>query len=75
MLTRVLRIASVSRSLVQAMPPAAIIILAIVIYTGFALPIPYMHGWSRWINYLDLVAYAFESLMVSSLSAVQPLSV
>lgn len=58
-------IASVSRTLSQAMAPAAILILAIVIYTGFALPIPYMHGWARWINYLDLVAYGFESLMVN----------
>lgn len=48
------------------MAPAAILILAIVIYTGFALPIPYMRGWARWINYLDLVAYGFESLMVCS---------
>lgn len=58
-------IASVSRTLSQAMAPAAILILAIVIYTGFALPIPYMRGWARWINYVDLVAYGFESLMVN----------
>ena len=58
-------IASVSRTLAQAMAPAAVLILAIIIYTGFALPVPYMHGWARWINYLDPVAYAFESLMVN----------
>jgi ABC-type multidrug transport system fused ATPase/permease subunit len=58
-------IASVSRTLSQAMAPAAVLILAIVIYTGFALPVPYMHGWARWINYLDPVAYAFESLMIN----------
>lgn len=58
-------IASVSRSLAQAMTPAAVLILALVIYTGFAVPIPYMHGWSRWINYMDPVAYSFESLMVN----------
>lgn len=45
-------IASVSRTLSQAMAPAAILILAIVIYTGFALPVPNMRGWARWINYL-----------------------
>lgn len=58
-------IASVSRTLQQALTPAAILILAIVIYTGFAIPVPYMLGWSRWINYLDPVAYAFESLMIN----------
>ncbi|KAK4983971.1 Multidrug resistance protein [Elasticomyces elasticus] len=58
-------IASVSRTLAQAMAPAAISILAIVIYTGFAIPTTYMLGWARWINYLDHVAYGFESLMIN----------
>lgn len=58
-------IASVSRTLSQAMAPAAILILAIIIYTGFALPVPNMRGWARWINYLDPVAYGFESLMIN----------
>lgn len=52
-------IASVSRTLSQALTPAAILILAIVMYTGFAIPTRYMHGWSRWINYLDPVAYGY----------------
>lgn len=58
-------IASVSRTLSQAMAPAAIIILAIVTFTGFAIPTPYMLGWCRWINWLDPIAFAFESLMVN----------
>ncbi|USW58775.1 Putative ABC transporter-like, ATP-binding domain, AAA+ ATPase domain, CDR ABC transporter [Septoria linicola] len=58
-------IASVSRTLSQAMAPAAILILAIVIFTGFAIPTEYMLGWCRWINYIDPVAYSFESLMVN----------
>lgn len=40
-------IASFSRTLSQAMAPAAIIILAIVIFTGFAIPVDYMLGWCR----------------------------
>ncbi len=58
-------IASSSRTLSQAMVPAAGIILALVIFTGFVIPIDYMLGWCRWINYLDPLAYAFESLMVN----------
>ncbi|TVY82747.1 ZEB2-regulated ABC transporter [Lachnellula suecica] len=58
-------IGSVSRTLSQAMTPTAILILAIVIYTGFALPVPNMRGWARWMNYLNPVAYGFESLMVN----------
>jgi ABC-type multidrug transport system permease subunit len=58
-------IASLSRTLSQAMAPAAVVILALVIYTGFAIPITNMHPWFRWINYLDPVSYAFEALMIN----------
>ncbi|QDS75112.1 ZEB2-regulated ABC transporter 1 [Venturia effusa] len=58
-------VGSVSRTLPGAMAPAAILILAIVIFTGFTIPTRYMLGWSRWINYIDPVAYCFESLMIN----------
>jgi ABC-type multidrug transport system permease subunit/ABC-type multidrug transport system ATPase subunit len=58
-------IASMSRTLSQAMVPAAVIILILVIFTGFAIPINYMLGWCRWLNYLDPLAYAFESLVLN----------
>jgi ATP-binding cassette subfamily G (WHITE) protein 2 (PDR) len=58
-------IASLTRTLVQALAPAAILILGLVMYTGFTIPINYMVGWSRWINYIDPVAYGFESLMIN----------
>ncbi|KAK4703701.1 ATP-binding cassette, subfamily G (WHITE), member 2, PDR, partial [Phenoliferia sp. Uapishka_3] len=77
-------IAAVSKTLQQALAPAAVFILILVTYTGFgplifdftsallltvnfyaALPITSMHGWSRWLNYLDPIAFAFESLMVN----------
>jgi ATP-binding cassette, subfamily G (WHITE), member 2, PDR len=44
-------IASVSRTISQAMVPAGLIILGIVMFTGFVIPVNYMLGWSRWINY------------------------
>jgi ATP-binding cassette subfamily G (WHITE) protein 2 (PDR) len=58
-------IAALSRTLSQAMAPAAIFILALIIYTGFAIPTRDMHPWFRWINWLDPVAYAFEALMIN----------
>ncbi|KAK2021293.1 hypothetical protein LX32DRAFT_733542 [Colletotrichum zoysiae] len=58
-------IASLSRTLSQAMVPASILILALVIFTGFVIPVDYMLGWCRWINYLDPVAYGFEALMIN----------
>lgn len=61
-------IASLSRTLSQAMVPASLLILALVIFAGFVVPVDYMLGWCRWINYLNPVAYAFESLMVNEFS-------
>ncbi|KAJ5995548.1 hypothetical protein N7481_002525 [Penicillium waksmanii] len=54
-----------SRSLAQALVPAALLILGLVIYTGFIIPTKDMLGWSRWMNYIDPLAYSFESMMVN----------
>ena len=54
-----------SRSLVQALCPSSIFILSLMIYTGFVIPTPNMVPWFRWINYIDPIAYAFESLMIN----------
>ncbi|OJJ07476.1 hypothetical protein ASPVEDRAFT_88724 [Aspergillus versicolor CBS 583.65] len=64
-------IASASRTLSQAMVPAALLILALVMFTGFVIPIDYMLGWSRWINYIDPMAYIFESLMINEFAGRQ----
>lgn len=58
-------IGSATRTLFQALVPAAIIILALVIFTGFVLPTRYMLGWCRWIGYINPLSYAFEALMVN----------
>lgn len=57
-------IAATSRTLSQALAPAAVLILALVIYTGFVIPTRDMLGWSRWMNYLDPIGYGFSALMV-----------
>jgi ABC-type multidrug transport system permease subunit/ABC-type multidrug transport system ATPase subunit len=58
-------IAALSRSLVQALAPAAILILGLIMYTGFTIPPNYMLGWSKWIRYINPVSYGFESLMIN----------
>jgi ATP-binding cassette subfamily G (WHITE) protein 2 (PDR) len=58
-------IAALSRSLVQALAPAAVLILGLVMYTGFTIPPVYMLGWSVWIRYINPVSYGFESLMIN----------
>ncbi|KAL4787431.1 ABC-2 type transporter-domain-containing protein [Aspergillus varians] len=57
--------AASSRALSQALVPAAILILGLIIYTGFTIPTRNMLGWSRWMNYVNPIAYGFESLMVN----------
>lgn len=39
--------------------------IGLIVYTGFAIPVTYMRGWARWINYIDPIAYAFESLIIN----------
>lgn len=58
-------IASVSRTLQQALAPATVLILGLVMFTGFALPPSYMRGWSRWMKFVNPMSYAFESLMIN----------
>ncbi|EHL02570.1 putative ABC transporter CDR4 [Glarea lozoyensis 74030] len=54
-----------SRTLAQALAPAAIFILSLMVYTGFVIPINDMVPWFRWINNIDPIAYAYESLMIN----------
>ncbi|KAI0469153.1 ABC-2 type transporter-domain-containing protein [Xylaria cf. heliscus] len=64
-------IASSSRTLSQALVPAAVLILDLVVFTGFIVPVDYMLSWCRWLNYVDPLAYAFESLLVNEFSGRQ----
>lgn len=58
-------IAAASRSLVEALAPAAVIIVALVLYAGFALPPPSMLGWSSWIRYINPVFFGLECLFIN----------
>lgn len=61
-------IAASSRTLAQALAPGSIVISGLMMYSGFAIPKPYILGWSKWIFYIDPLSYAFESLMVNEFS-------
>lgn len=58
-------IGAMTRTLSQAMPVAIMMVLAMVIYTGFVIPSRDMVPWLRWIHYLNPIGYAFESIMVN----------
>lgn len=58
-------VASVTRSISEALTPASLLILGLVTTTGFAIPKVDMHPWFKWITYINPIAYAFESLMIN----------
>ncbi|KAK9242212.1 ATP-binding cassette transporter CGR1 [Lipomyces tetrasporus] len=64
-------LASITRTAYQAMVPSAILSLGLMIYTGYTIPVNYLPGWSRWMNYINPFAYAFEALMASEFHGLQ----
>ncbi|WEW58654.1 Multidrug resistance protein [Emydomyces testavorans] len=58
-------IGAVSRTLAQALVPSSIFMLALVIYTGFTIPVRDMRPWFKWISFVNPIQYAFESLMIN----------
>lgn len=55
----------------EALAPAAVIILGLVLYAGFALPTPSMLGWSSWIRYLNPVYFGLECLFINEFKGRQ----
>jgi ABC-type multidrug transport system ATPase subunit len=58
-------LAAVTKTISQAMGLSGVMILALVVYTGFVLPVPSMHPWFEWIHYLNPIYYAFEILIAN----------
>jgi ABC-type multidrug transport system ATPase subunit len=58
-------LAAVTKTISQAMGLAGVMILVLVVYTGFVLPVPSMHPWFEWIHYLNPIYYAFEVLIAN----------
>lgn len=58
-------LAAITKTVSQAMSLAGVLILALVVYTGFVLPEPSMHPWLGWIHYINPIYYAFEILIAN----------
>jgi len=58
-------IGSASRTLFQALVPAGLLMLDLIIFVGFVIPPRDMLPWCRWLNYLNPIAYGFENFMVN----------
>ncbi|KAK2590459.1 hypothetical protein QQS21_011860 [Conoideocrella luteorostrata] len=57
--------AAATKTVSQAMTLAGVLVLALVIYTGFAITVPEMHPWFSWIRWINPVFYAFEILVAN----------
>jgi ABC-type multidrug transport system ATPase subunit/ABC-type multidrug transport system permease subunit len=60
-------IAALTKTITVALTGAGILVLMIVIYTGFTLPRTYMHPWFEWISYANPVGYAFEAILTNEM--------
>ena len=58
-------VGSLTKTLQEAMVPASMLLLALCNDAGFIIPKTKILGWSKWIWYIDPLAYLFESLMVN----------
>lgn len=58
-------IGSTTKSIAQALAPASIILLALVLYTGFAIPPQYMRDWIGWSRWVNPIYYSLEAAMLN----------
>lgn len=58
-------IGAISNSIAQAMTPASVILLSIVVFTGFVITWPTMLKWTKWIYWINPIHYIFELMMVN----------
>lgn len=64
-------VAASSRTLIQALTPTAVIMVGLVMYAGFAIPVSYMRGWAAWMRYLNPIYFALESLLINEFQGRQ----
>ncbi|KAK2687582.1 hypothetical protein QWA68_013529 [Fusarium oxysporum] len=56
---------SLTKTIAQSLAPASVILLVIMLYTGFAIKVQNMQVWLAWLRWLNPAHYAFESMMVN----------
>ncbi|KAH7379502.1 ABC multidrug transporter-like protein [Pyrenochaeta sp. MPI-SDFR-AT-0127] len=62
--------AAVTKTASQAMAGAGVLVLILVIYTGFVIRIPEMPVYFGWIRWINPVHYAFEILLANEFHGV-----
>jgi ATP-binding cassette subfamily G (WHITE) protein 2 (PDR) len=62
--------AATTQTASQAMAGAGVVMLFLVIYTGFIIRIPQMPDWFGWIRWINPIFYAFEILLANEFHGV-----
>ncbi|KAK0736554.1 ABC-2 type transporter-domain-containing protein [Apiosordaria backusii] len=58
-------LAAITKTVSQAMTLAGVLALALVMYTGYIIPVPRMHPWFGWVRWINPIYYAFEILVAN----------
>ncbi|KAH7157380.1 ATP-binding cassette transporter ABC1 [Dactylonectria estremocensis] len=57
--------AAITKTVSQAMALSGVMVLALVVYTGFTITVPEMKPWFSWIRWINPIYYAFEILVAN----------
>ncbi|RKK74598.1 ABC transporter CDR4 [Fusarium oxysporum] len=63
-------IGSVTKSIAQAMAPSAIILLGLILYTGFTIPVQYMRSWISWSRWANPIYYGLEAIVINEFAGM-----
>lgn len=58
-------IGSTTKSIAQALAPSSIILLGLVLYTGYAIPPAYMRNWIGWARWANPIYYTLEAALIN----------
>lgn len=58
-------LAASTKTVAQAMGLSGVMVLILVIYTGFVIPQPSMKPWFAWLRWINPIFYAFEILVAN----------
>lgn len=58
-------LASITKTLSQALAPAAIVLLAVILYSGYTIPQAYLDEWIGWLRWINPLFYIMESLSLN----------
>lgn len=58
-------IGSVTKTIAQALAPASVVLLALVLNIGFTIPVAYFQVWFGWLRWVNPIHYGFESVFLN----------